>query len=134
MVERPKLRPIEAFPVQQDGSTLIYLKDPLNLATPLGISPLGYFILAHLDGQHSFIDIQEAYSKQFGALLLSNELKRFIESLDQHYYLVSERFLNYQRAVVEEFRRLPTRAAIHVQGVYKADPAELKIQLDSYFS
>ena len=134
MVERPKLRLIEAFPVQQDGNTIICLKDPLNLATPLGISPLGYFILAHLDGQHSFIDIQEAYNKQFGALLLSDELKNFLDSLDQHYYLVSERFLTYQKAVVEEFRRLPTRAATHVQGVYKADPAELKVQLDGYFS
>jgi len=30
----PRLRPIEAIPFQQDGKTLIYLKDPLNLATP----------------------------------------------------------------------------------------------------
>ncbi|HTN73512.1 MAG TPA: AmmeMemoRadiSam system protein B, partial [Methylomirabilota bacterium] len=134
MRDLPRIRPIEAFPVQQDGKTLIYLKDPLNLATPLGISPVGYFILAHLDGQNSLIDIQEAYSKQFGAVLLSDELKSFIETLDQHYYLVSERFLNYQKAVVEEFRRLPKRPAAHVGGVYKADPAELVIQLDGYFS
>ena len=133
MIDRPKLRPIEAFPVQQDGKTLIYLKDPLNLATPLGISPVGYFILAHLNGQHSFIDLQEIYCKQFGSLLLSDELRSFIEMLDQHYYLVSERFLNYQQAVISEFRRLPTRAAAHAGGVYKAEPTELKTQLDGYF-
>jgi hypothetical protein len=121
MHDRPKLRPIEAFPVQQDGSTLVYLKDPLNLATPMGISPVGYFILAHLDGHHSLIDIQEAYCRQFGTLLLSDELKKFLDTLDQHYYLVSERFEGYQAAVVQEFRRLPTRAAAHVGGVYKAD-------------
>ena len=134
MDDRPRLRPIEAFPVQQDGNTLIYLKDPLNLATPLGISPVGYFILAHLDGKHSFIDIQEAYCRRFGTLLLSEELKKFLEMLDQHYYLIGERFVNYQKGVVEEFRRLPTRAPAHVGGVYKADAAGLNAQLTGYFS
>jgi AmmeMemoRadiSam system protein B len=132
--ERPRLRPVEAFPVQQQGKTLVYLKDPMNFATPLGISLAGYFILAHLDGSHSFVDIQEAYAKQFGAMLLSDDLKNFVEMLDQHYYLVSDRFLNYQNAVVLEFRRLPTRAPAHMGGVYNADPAALKSQLAAYFA
>ena len=128
-----RLRPVEAFPVQQDGKTLIYLKDPLNLATPLGVSPVGYFIMSHFDGSHSFVDIQEVYSKQFGTLLLSDELKKFVEMLDRHNYLLSERFLTYQRAVIEEFRRQPTRAPAHVGGVYQNDPTGLKNQLDGYF-
>jgi hypothetical protein len=78
MQDRPRLRPIEAFPVNHEGKTLIYLKDPLNLAAPLGISPAGYFILAHLDGHHTMIDIQE-HSKQFGNLLMGDELKGFVE-------------------------------------------------------
>lgn len=134
MQQRPRLRPVEVFPVQQEGKTLVYLKDPMNFATPLGISLPGYFILAHLDGSHSFVDIQEAYAKQFGAMLLSDDLKNFVETLDQHYYLVSERFVNYQNAVVLEFRRQPTRAAAHVGSVYKADPAALKSQLAGYFT
>lgn len=120
--------------MQQEGKTLVYLKDPMNFAAPLAVSPAGYFILAHLDGLHSFVDIQEAYAKQFGAMLLSDDLKSFIEMLDQHYYLVSDRFINYQNAVVLEFRRLPTRAPAHMGGVYKADPAALKSQLAAYFS
>ena len=129
----PRLRPVEAFPVQQDGKVLIYLKDPLNLATPLGISPVGYFIMSHFDGSHSFVDIQEVYAKQFGTLLLSDELKKFIEMLDRHNYLLSERFLIYQREIIEEFRRQPTRAPAHVGGVYPKDPIGLKNQLDGYF-
>jgi len=133
MHDRPRLRPVEAFPVQQDGKILFYLKDPLNLAAPLGISRAGYFILAHLDGQHSRIDIQEAYCKRFGTLLLSDDLNRFVAMLDQHYYLLSERFLDYQKGVVEEFHRLPTRAPAHAGSVYKHDPAELRTQLEGYF-
>ena len=73
MNDKPRVRPVEAFPVQQDGKTSVYLKDPFNFATPLGISPAGYFVLAHFDGQHSFTDIQEAYCKQFGSLLMSDD-------------------------------------------------------------
>ncbi|HXG53331.1 MAG TPA: AmmeMemoRadiSam system protein B [candidate division Zixibacteria bacterium] len=134
MTERPRLRPVEAFPVQHNGETLIYLKDPLNLAPPLGVSPVGYFILSHFDGRHSLIDIQEQYCRRFGDLLLTEQLKGFIDMLDRHYYLVSERFLEHQARTVEEFRRRPTRAAAHAGGVYKTDPAELAAQLDGYFT
>jgi AmmeMemoRadiSam system protein B len=134
MNDKPRVRPVEAFPVQQDGKTSVYLKDPLNFATPLGISPAGYFVLAHFDGQHSFTDIQEAYCKQFGSLLMSEDLKSFVDMLDQHYYLDSERFRDYKNAVVLEFRSQTTRAPAHVGGVYKADPEELKIQLEGFFS
>src|SRR5258706_100719 len=134
MNDRPRIRPIEAFPVQQDGRPFINLKAPLNLATPLGISAVGYFVLAHFDGAHSFIEIQEAYSKRFGALLMTDELTQFVAMLDQHYYLQSERFENYQQTVIAEFRRQPSRAPAHVGGGYKSDPAGLTAQLDSYFT
>jgi hypothetical protein len=125
MDNKPKLRPIEAFPVEQDGKTLVYLKDPLNLATPIGISPVGYFILSHFDGRHSHIDIQSAYARQFGGVLRSAELQSFVDMLDQHHYLDTERFESYREQVTLEFRRLPERLPAHVGGVYKADAAEL---------
>src|SRR5207344_2755621 len=78
-------------------------------------------------------DIQAAYNQRFGALLMSDELKGFVDMLDQHYYLESERFQKYRQAVVSEFRRLPTRAPAHVGGGYKSEPLALTAQLDSYF-
>ena len=133
MDDTPRIRPIEAFPVQHEGKTLIYLKDPLNFATPLGISPAGYFVLAHFDGGHSFTEIQETYGKRFGALLGTDELKQFVEMLDQHHYLESDRFDNYRQAVMAEFRQSPTRIPAHVGGGYKSDPVGLTAQLDDYF-
>ena len=130
----PRLRPVEAFPVQQNGNNLIYLKDPLNLATPLGVSPVGYFLMAQFDGRHSFIDIQEIYSKQFGAVLLTDELKSFVDMLDEHYYLVSERFAEYRKSVIEAFCRQPARAPAHMGGVYPDDAVGLRTQLDGYFT
>ena len=133
MLDKPRLRPVEIFPVQQDGQTFVYLKDPANFAAPIGLSPVGYFILSHFDGRHTCLDIQEAYAKQFGSLLVSDELQKFIEMLDQHHYLQSEVFETHRKAVILDFRRQPTRAAAHVGGVYKADVNGLKAQLDGYF-
>src|SRR5262249_21961337 len=114
MLDRPKLRAVEVFPVQQDGKTLVYLKDPENFAQPMGISPVGYFIISHFDGQNSLIDIQEAYCKQFGGLLLTEELQRFIDLLDQHHYLHTARFLLHRNGIVEEFKNQPTRTPAHM--------------------
>jgi AmmeMemoRadiSam system protein B len=133
MTDRPRLRAVHAVPIEQDGNTLILLKDPLNFASPLGFSPVGYFILSHFDGQHSLVDIQQAYSRQFGEVLLTDELKRFVETLDRHHYLYSDGFIVHRNALIEDFRRRPVRAAAHAGGAYKADPAELKVQLDSFF-
>ncbi len=130
---KPRIRPIEAFPVQQDGRTVIYLKDPLNFATPIGISPVGYFLLAHLDGGHSLVEIQEAYCRRFGTLLMTEDLKQFVAMLDQHYYLQSDRFANYQAAVIAEFRRAPTRVAAHVGGGYQSAADDLTAQLEGYY-
>ena len=134
MLLRPRLRAVEVFPVQQEGKTLVYLKDPENFAQPLGISPAGYFIISHFDGEHSLVDIQEAYCKQFGTLLLSDELQRFIDLLDHHYYLQSARFLVHRNGVVEEFKKQPTRLPAHAGSVYRQDAGELRMQLDGYFS
>lgn len=134
MLNRPKLRAVEIFPVQQEAKTLVYLKDPENFAQPLGISPAGYFILSHFDGEHSLVDIQEAYCKQFGTLLLSNELQRFIDMLDHHHYLQTARFLVHRNGIIEEFKRQPRRAPAHMGSVYRQDACELKMQLDGYFA
>lgn len=128
-----QLRPIEIFPVQQDGKTFIYLRDPQNFAEPLALSPAGYFILAHLDGQHSFAQIKEIASEKFGQPLSGEDLQKFVELLDHHYYMESPRFQNHRKKIVDAFSRLPVRPPAHVGGVYKEDPADLMTQLGEFF-
>ncbi len=134
MSDKPRVRAIEAIPVQQDGKTLIYLKDPLHFATPLGISPVGYFLLAHFDGRHAYDDLREAFEQRFGAPLARHEFEQFVAMLDEYHYLKSKRFEIFRQSVIDEFRACPNRAAAHVGGGYPNDPAALTAQLDSYFS
>jgi len=133
MDDHPRLRPVEAFPIQQEGKNLVCLRDPQHFADTLVISPSVYFILAHFDGKHSLIDIQEAYSRRVGDLLFSEDLKKIIDLLDHHYFLHTERFLDHQRKIIEEFHNLPARLPAHAGTVYKGDPQGLREQIEGYF-
>ncbi len=134
MEEHPLLRPVEAFPVKQDGKTLIYLRDPAHFAETLVVTPIGYFVLAHFDGRHSLADIQEAYAKRTGQALPTDELNKMIELLDRNYFLYNQRFLDREKEIVDEFRRQSIRAAAHVGGVYSAEPDKLSAQLLGHFT
>jgi MEMO1 family protein len=133
MEDRPILRPVEAFPVQQDGKTLICLRDPAHFAETLVVTPAGYFILAHFDGRHSLVDIQEAYAKRVGQVLPADDLMKMIDVLDQNYFFYNERFLDRQKEIIDEFRRQSIRAAAHVGGVYSDKPDQLNTQLLAHF-
>ncbi|HEY2989205.1 MAG TPA: AmmeMemoRadiSam system protein B [Candidatus Binatia bacterium] len=134
MEDRPRIRPVEAFPVQQEGKTYICLRDPQHFAQPLIVTPVGYFVLSHFDGQHSLLDIQEAYNKRVGHILPSEELHKMIDMLDEHFFLHNQRFLDRQREIVEEFRRQTVRVPAHAPGVYSDDSEKLHAQLLGHFN
>jgi MEMO1 family protein len=134
-MDYPKLRPIEAFPVNLGGREVVCLRDPAHLTGGAVFVPReALFILAHFDGQHSILDIQEAYTRQSGELLFSDTIKAFIAKLDEHLLLDNERFQAYKRQVIVEFRKSPIRPAAHAGEAYEADPIQLEAQLASYFA
>ncbi|MFQ5693348.1 MAG: hypothetical protein ACE5IM_09935, partial [Nitrospinota bacterium] len=72
MAARPRLRPVEAFPVQQNGTQGICLRDPLRyteaiLFVPRGLVPL----LQMFDGSRDVGDIQAEVMRQYGTLVQS---------------------------------------------------------------
>jgi hypothetical protein len=90
-------------------------------------------ILGLFDGQHSLLDIQEAFVRRFGTLLFREELLGVIRSLDEHHLLDSPGFAAHRMAVEEGFRRAKTRAASFAGKSYPAERDALRHQLDSYF-
>jgi AmmeMemoRadiSam system protein B len=133
MENRPRFRPVEAFPLQQEGKTFICLRDPQHFSQPMMITPVGYFVVSHFDGEHSLLDIQEAYAKRVGQILAIEELKKMINVLDEQYYLYNQRFLDRQKEVAEEFRRQPVRVPAHAPGVYSDDSETFRTQLLGHF-
>src|SRR6266404_1574411 len=69
-MDKPKIRAVEAFPVQEEEQTFICLRDPSGLAPEMILLGMGaYFIVTLFDGAMSLKQIQAAFSKRFGAVI-----------------------------------------------------------------
>jgi MEMO1 family protein len=130
-MDNPRLRYIQASPVEADGNSRIVISDPLHFAkSPLVVPGVLYFIISHFDGQHSLLDIQEAFARQFGQVLAREKLEDIIEQLDQHHYLDSARF---RREVLDVFYQAPVREMAHANSCYSSKPEEFTQQAEALF-
>jgi AmmeMemoRadiSam system protein B len=133
-VEKPRIRPVEAFPVEHEKQTLICLRDPTGVASPPLLLGFGaYFLVTLFDGDHSLIDIQEAYVKRFGEMLLTDKLSELIEALDNAFFLDSRAYAQRLGELREEFHRSPNRDAAHAGLCYSQDATELRAELSAFF-
>jgi AmmeMemoRadiSam system protein B len=134
-LEKPKLRNVNAFPVEDYGKKMICLQDPLHFAeNPVYIPENAFFIVSLFDGEHTILDIQEQFMRRYGNLIMSDQIRKVIEDLDNHLLLESERFEEYKRQVEEDFVNSSLRLAIHSGTAYDSSPDFLSEQMASYFT
>jgi AmmeMemoRadiSam system protein B len=134
-MDKPRIRPVEAFPLEQNGDTYICLRDPTGLAPdPILLGMGAYFIITLFDGSNDLRDIQGAFLKRFGDMLPLDKLQGLIDSLDNSYFLDSPRFAERVRAVREEFNASRERAAIHAGLCYAKEPAALRKEIEGFFA
>jgi MEMO1 family protein len=111
-MDYPKLRPVEAFPVEQDGQNLLVIHDPSRLAAGhLAVSEPVIFVLSQMDGQHSLETIRTSFAEQFGQPLPEAELLSMVEQLDTAGYLDSDAFAARMRGLVDAYRAAPARVS-----------------------
>lgn len=133
-MEYPKIRAVEVFPVEQQGQTLICLRDPSGLAPePLALGMGAYFIVTLFDGRTSLLDIQAAFAKRFGDVIPREKLDELIAALDRAYFLDSAAFREREQRVREEFLAAPDRPAALAGLCYEKDPAKLRLELAAFF-
>lgn len=134
MISHPKLRPVDAFPVEIENNQLVALRDPLRLAPEtIIVSPDVLYILQYFDGRHSLTEIISEYGKEFPKLLTENQLRQIIQDLDQRQFLDSPGFKKYFLQLRQEYRTQTLRPAAHVGHSYPAEKESLKKQFDGYF-
>jgi hypothetical protein len=130
-LEYPRLRPVEARPVEIEGRQAIALSDPAHYADgAVCVSPETVSLLGLLDGRNSLLDIQAAYVRRFGTLLFREDLLGLIRTLDENLLLDSPRFARRRADLEAAFRRLPTRPAFFAGKGYPDDPESLRQFLD----
>ncbi|QOJ14652.1 MAG: AmmeMemoRadiSam system protein B [Planctomycetia bacterium] len=80
---------------------LFSVRDPARIATqPLAVSLGGYFVMMCLNGELTVEDVRRLSGEQFGRAIESEQIRTLVDALDQHLYLLTERFeAEYARRV-----------------------------------
>jgi AmmeMemoRadiSam system protein B len=133
-MDKPTIRPVEAFPMEQQGETLICLRDPSALAPePILLGMGAYFLVTLFDGSNSTLDLQAAFSRRFGEVIPSEKIRELVAALDRAHFLDSPAFAERLRSVREEFRQSPARPAALAGLCYETEPTRLRAEIESFF-
>lgn len=134
-MDKPKIRAVEAFPVEQQGQTFILLRDPTGIAPePILIGMGAYFLVAQMDGTNERLDLQAAFARRFGEIIPSEQIQQLIEALDRAYLLDSARYAERVRMVADEFVRNPQRPPALAGLAYEKDPIQLREEIAAFFT
>jgi AmmeMemoRadiSam system protein B len=133
-MDKPIIRPVEAFPMEQQDQTVICLRDPSGLAPdPMVLGMGAYFLVTLFDGTNSTLDLQAAFSHRFGEVIPAEKIRDLVSALDHAYFLDSPAFAERVRGVREEFRQSPSRPAALAGLCYETEPSRLRAEIESYF-
>lgn len=134
MEEKPKLRPLEAFPIDYQGERSICLRDPQRITDQnLFINDFAFFIITQFDGTKTVRDVQADFTRRTSELLPESQIVNLLETLDEYFFLENERYHNKLEQLRSEYANLSVRPSSHAGISYPADPAELKQLLDSFY-
>jgi len=131
----PRLRALEAFPVEHEGQRCVALRDPAGFTDQIAVLPAGLLDLVSLfDGEHSVEEIQEILGRRHDQAPTADQIADVVERFDGAGFLDSDRFRERRRALEDAFRLSPVRPAAHAGGAYAGDAAALQAQIDGFFS
>ncbi len=134
MTGTPRLRALEAFPVEHEGQRCIALRDPAGFTDQVAVLPAPLLDLVSLfDGEHSVEEIRGVLERRHGEAPSVEQIAAVIERFDAAGFLDSERFHERRRALEDTFRLSPVRPAVHAGGAYAGDAAALSAQIDAFF-
>ncbi len=134
-MEYPKIRPVDAFPVQVSGRTMIVLRDPQGLNDQMVFVPQELFAIVRLfDGRHSVRDIQADFMRAYGELLYTEKIQEIVNQLDSCLLLDNERYREHLKSIEDGFRKAKVRLPALSGRGYAADPDELRATLESFFT
>jgi AmmeMemoRadiSam system protein B len=135
LTDLPRLRPVEAFPVDAGGKKGIALRDPTGFTESVVVlAPPLIDIVSLLDGEHTLLDIQELVMRRYGELLLRERLEEILTMLDEHGFLDSPAFARRREAIEAGFRASLSRPAAHAGTAYAGEPDALRRQLSELFT
>lgn len=133
-MERPRLRALEVFVLEQEGERLLALRDPSGMSDAMAaLPPLAVAVLELCDGERTRDEICVEFTRRHGTRLERGALDGLMAQLDEALLLDSDRYQRHAAALLGEFARSPVRPA-HLAGRgYSDNPLELGSFLDRCF-
>jgi MEMO1 family protein len=133
--ESPRLRNVEAVPMEHQGERYVALRDPAGYTPSVVMLPPPLLeVVALFDGDHSIVDIQAALMERHGELVTREHIEKLIGTLDEHGFLDSPAFAKRRASLDRAFLEAPTRPASHAGGAYAAEPEALRAAMDAFFT
>jgi hypothetical protein len=132
---RPKLRPLDIRPFEQDGQAYFLLRDPMQisedaLAVPQPLGP----VLALCDGTWDVAAMSVILSQHYGMRFEPGVLEGVLNALDEAAFLDNERFIRAKLQALANYLNAPFRPPALAGASYPADPNDLRELLDGYMS
>jgi AmmeMemoRadiSam system protein B len=132
--DAPRLRAVEAFPVDQDGQQFVALRDQAGYTESILLLPAALVeVVALFDGQRTIVDVQAELTRRHGAIVPRADIERLLATLDEHGFLDSPRFAALREQTDGAFLAAPLRRAAHAGGAYADEPAALRRAMDAFF-
>jgi AmmeMemoRadiSam system protein B len=133
-MEYPKLRLIDAFPIEISGKQAVCLRDPFNTRNSFVPREVFDNIVNYFDGNHTITDIQEIYTQRHGKSDIQDTIRQVVEELDNNLLLDNRRSRDYIKKMKDDFKNSSIRKDAHAGTAYEADEDKLKVQLDGFFT
>src|SRR2546428_4622149 len=127
----PRLRRVEAFPVEHEGQPCVALRDPAGYTGAIVLlhGPL-LDIVSLFDGEHTIADIQAAVMRRHGQLVERRQIEEIAEALDRRGFLGGPGFAPRRARIAGEFLASPLRPANHAGRAYAADARRRPAMID----
>lgn len=134
-MDRPRLRPLEVIPTEQEGRRALILRDPLHLSEAVLVVPLPLVpVLQRMDGRHTPAMIREEIMAAHRVDVPEANLRQIAAQLEEAHFLEGEGFDAWRRSVERAFVESPERPSFLAGKSYDADPAALRARLDGFFT
>ena len=131
---KPKMRPIDAIPVEIEGEGKFVVRDPEEISTEaLIVPPVVLYLLTMFDGENTIDSIGKIFALKSGQAIPPGVLEELLANLDQYFYLDNEKYRARRAEIESQFLAEPVRPARFAGKAYEDDPERLDAQIQSFF-
>ncbi|MEE9293800.1 MAG: AmmeMemoRadiSam system protein B [Phycisphaerae bacterium] len=110
---RPKIRPVEAFPVPGDAEGMFAVRDPSGISEQvLSMSEPALFILSQFDGCNTLNDVAKAVASRYGQVVQQSTLVEMVGKLESGLMLEGPAFKAHMDELLAEYRSAKVRPSI----------------------